>query len=62
MPRPASDLQKVNFRLGPDDLDALDRIAEALGLVVQAGQWKGRPDRTEALRRAIEMMAEEVTP
>jgi hypothetical protein len=53
MPRPKSDLKMVSFRLSTEDLAALDRIAERLGLAIEAGRYQGQPDRTAALREAI---------
>jgi serine/threonine protein kinase len=43
MPRPKSDLRPFQAKLGTEDREALDRIAELLGL----------PDRSAALRHAI---------
>ncbi len=53
MPRPKSDLKMVAFRLSPDDLAALDRIAVCLHLEIAAGSSVGQPDRSAAVREAI---------
>lgn len=53
MARPRSDLIHCHFRFHPDDLARLDAYAVALGLYVEANRYKGRPDRSAALRSLI---------
>jgi hypothetical protein len=60
MPRPKSDIKKVNLYLGAAHMEALTRIAVGLNLINRAGSTCGQPDRTKAVRAAIEYMDREV--
>lgn len=57
MPRPKSDLEPILVRLSPDHLAKLEAIAQREGLVASAGKTVGSPDRSQAIRFAIELAA-----
>lgn len=49
MPRPKSDLKRYMLVLSPADIETLDRIAAAEGLLTESGE----PNRSAAARHLI---------
>jgi hypothetical protein len=55
MPRPKSDLRSISLYLSPLDRERAERIAERLELFVSNGPSMGKPDRSAAIRAALEI-------
>jgi hypothetical protein len=60
MPRPKSDLKPTTVELGPSDIERANRIAARLNLVNAAGSEVGKPNRSAAIRAALQI-ADEAT-
>lgn len=60
MPRKPSDLRQVMFTVDPETLDALTAIALHHGWLNEAGNAKGEPNRSRAVRELAKREARRI--